>query len=104
MNHNFIRPGGVAADLPDGWQPRVQALIDTVGRMRDAGDVDMALDSLLTVAATAWRMGLGTDQAELIAAAAESLPVDTHDPRLVNVLGLVTPVARGQIEEILKQR
>jgi NADH-quinone oxidoreductase subunit D len=20
MNHNFIRPGGVAADLPDGWQ------------------------------------------------------------------------------------
>ena len=22
MNHNFIRPGGVAADLPDGWQER----------------------------------------------------------------------------------
>ncbi len=22
MNHNFIRPGGVAADLPDGWQRR----------------------------------------------------------------------------------
>src|SRR3546814_5903407 len=20
MNHNFIRPGGVAADLPDGWR------------------------------------------------------------------------------------
>ncbi len=20
MNHNYIRPGGVAADLPDGWQ------------------------------------------------------------------------------------
>ena len=23
MNHNYIRPGGVAADLPDGWQERV---------------------------------------------------------------------------------
>ena len=20
MNHNYIRPGGVAADLPDGWR------------------------------------------------------------------------------------
>ncbi|MPY94487.1 MAG: NADH-quinone oxidoreductase subunit D [Acidimicrobiia bacterium] len=25
MNHNFIRPGGVAADLPDGWQ---EAILD----------------------------------------------------------------------------
>ena len=23
MNHNYIRPGGVAADLPDGWQEDV---------------------------------------------------------------------------------
>ncbi len=29
MNHNFIRPGGVAADLPDGWQERVLELCDT---------------------------------------------------------------------------
>jgi len=32
MNHNFIRPGGVAADLPDGWQDRVLELCDTVER------------------------------------------------------------------------
>ena len=25
MNHNFIRPGGVAADLPDGWRDDVAA-------------------------------------------------------------------------------
>jgi NADH-quinone oxidoreductase subunit D len=30
MNHNFIRPGGVAADLPDGWQDRVLELCETV--------------------------------------------------------------------------
>jgi NADH-quinone oxidoreductase subunit D len=30
MNHNYIRPGGVAADLPDGWQERALELCDTV--------------------------------------------------------------------------
>ena len=29
MNHNYIRPGGVAADLPDGWQERVLDVCDT---------------------------------------------------------------------------
>lgn len=28
MNHNFIRPGGVAADLPPGWKDDVAALLD----------------------------------------------------------------------------
>ncbi len=30
MNHNYIRPGGVAADLPDGWEDDVAILCDTV--------------------------------------------------------------------------
>ena len=30
MNHNFIRPGGVAADLPDGWQEDVLELCEQV--------------------------------------------------------------------------
>jgi len=30
MNHNFIRPGGVAADLPDGWEDDVENLLDVV--------------------------------------------------------------------------
>jgi NADH-quinone oxidoreductase subunit D len=32
MNHNFIRPGGVAAELPDGWQARALELCETVER------------------------------------------------------------------------
>jgi NADH-quinone oxidoreductase subunit D len=28
MNHNYIRPGGVAADLPDGWREGVLRLLD----------------------------------------------------------------------------
>jgi NADH-quinone oxidoreductase subunit D len=30
MNHNYIRPGGVAADLPDGWEDDVDAICDMV--------------------------------------------------------------------------
>jgi NADH-quinone oxidoreductase subunit D len=30
MNHNYIRPGGVAADLPDGWQDDVEVICETV--------------------------------------------------------------------------
>ena len=30
MNHNFIRPGGVAADLPDGWRDDVLKVIDAI--------------------------------------------------------------------------
>jgi NADH-quinone oxidoreductase subunit D len=30
MNHNYIRPGGVAADLPDGWQDDVEIICETI--------------------------------------------------------------------------
>ena len=30
MNHNFIRPGGVAADLPAGWRDDVLGLLDSL--------------------------------------------------------------------------
>jgi NADH-quinone oxidoreductase subunit D len=32
MNHNFVRPGGVAADLPDGWQESCLQLCEIVER------------------------------------------------------------------------
>ncbi len=38
MNHNFIRPGGCAADLPDDWEREVLELCDTV----EAGTRDYA--------------------------------------------------------------
>ncbi len=30
MNLNYVRPGGVAADLPDGWQDDVMVICDTI--------------------------------------------------------------------------
>ena len=32
MNHNFIRPGGVAAALPDGWQKDVEEILKIIPR------------------------------------------------------------------------
>ena len=32
MNHNYIRPGGVAADLPDGWEDDVEEILEVVPR------------------------------------------------------------------------
>ncbi len=30
MNHNYIRPGGVAADLPDGWEEDVARILEVI--------------------------------------------------------------------------
>ena len=39
MNHNYIRPGGVAADLPDGWRDDVLHLLDYLPPQLDEFDV-----------------------------------------------------------------
>ena len=38
MNHNYIRPGGVAADLPDGWRDDVLRVIDNLPDRLDEFD------------------------------------------------------------------
>lgn len=39
MNHNYIRPGGVAADLPDGWEEAVLRVCDLVEPRLEEYDV-----------------------------------------------------------------
>ena len=41
MNHNYIRPGGVAADLPDGWQEDVQNIHKVLPERLEQFDVLM---------------------------------------------------------------
>ncbi|MCU0269678.1 MAG: NADH-quinone oxidoreductase subunit D [Acidimicrobiales bacterium] len=41
MNHNYIRPGGVAADLPDGWRDDVLRLLELIPPRLDEYDVLM---------------------------------------------------------------
>src|SRR5437016_8627232 len=38
MNHNYIRPGGVAADLPDGWRDDVLGILDDLPSHLDEYD------------------------------------------------------------------
>ena len=38
MNHNYIRPGGVAADLPPGWRADVSEILDTLPERLDGYD------------------------------------------------------------------
>ncbi|MGD0320675.1 MAG: NADH-quinone oxidoreductase subunit D [Acidimicrobiales bacterium] len=38
MNHNFIRPGGIAADLPDGWEGDVELICDNISARLDDYD------------------------------------------------------------------
>jgi NADH-quinone oxidoreductase subunit D len=41
MNHNFIRPGGVAADLPMGWRDDVMHLLEMIPPRLDEYDILM---------------------------------------------------------------
>jgi NADH-quinone oxidoreductase subunit D len=41
MNHNYIRPGGVAVDLPDGWRDEVLRILDTLPDRLDEYDTLM---------------------------------------------------------------
>jgi len=60
MNHNYIRPGGVAADLPDNWREEISAVLDAVEPRLDE------YDQLLT-GQPIWRerlQGVGTVNAD----------------------------------------
>jgi NADH-quinone oxidoreductase subunit D len=41
MNHNYIRPGGVAADLPDGWRDDLLRLLDIIPPRLEEYDILM---------------------------------------------------------------
>ena len=41
MNHNYIRPGGVAADLPDGWRDDILRLLETLPERLEEFDILM---------------------------------------------------------------
>ena len=41
MNHNYIRPGGVAADLPDGWSEDEESILSIITERLEQFDVLM---------------------------------------------------------------
>ena len=72
MNHNFIRPGGVAADLPDGWRDDILRILDPLPERLDDFDV-------LLTGQPIWRDRL---QGVGMITAAEALDLGTTGPIL----------------------
>ncbi len=72
MNHNYIRPGGVAADLPDGWRDDVLRLLDMIPPRLEE------YDTLLT-GQPIWRNRL---QGVGVLSTAEALALGTTGPLL----------------------
>src|SRR5438477_5107379 len=71
MNHNYIRPGGVAADLPDGWREDVLKMCDYLPSRLDE------YDELLT-GQPIWRertQGIGVITTEQALALSASGPI-----------------------------
>ncbi|MBW3666157.1 MAG: NADH-quinone oxidoreductase subunit D [Actinobacteria bacterium] len=60
MNHNYIRPGGVAADLPPGWKDDVAAILEEMPRRLAQYD-DLLKDNPIWLART---RGVGIITAE----------------------------------------
>ena len=71
MNHNYIRPGGVAADLPDGWQQDVMELMELLPPRLEEYDILMTGQPI-------WRdrlQGVGVMSAEEAMALSATGPV-----------------------------
>jgi NADH-quinone oxidoreductase subunit D len=60
MNHNYIRPGGVAADLPPGWKDDVAAILEDIPRRLRLYD-DLLKDNPIWIART---QGVGVIEPE----------------------------------------
>ncbi len=72
MNHNYIRPGGVAAELPDGWQDDVVELMEKIPPRLEEYDILMTGQPI-------WRerlQGVGVISAE------EAVALSTTGPLL----------------------
>ncbi len=77
MNHNYIRPGGVAADLPDGWRDDLAGILDALpARLGE-------YDSLMT-AQPIWQ---GRTQGVGVITPEEALALGTTGPPILRSTG-----------------
>ena len=71
MNHNFIRVGGTAADLPDGWEERLAAYLESIPKRLEEYDDLMTYQPI-------WRdrlQGVGSISAEEAVALGATGPI-----------------------------
>ena len=78
MNHNYIRAGGVAADLPDGWQDDVLRLVDLITPRLEEYDTLMTGQPI-------WRERL------------QGVGVITTDEAMAVMVSMATVAGRGRV-------
>ncbi|QTE27970.1 helix-turn-helix transcriptional regulator [Pengzhenrongella sicca] len=84
--------------LGDGrWRDVAQtrSLAELVDRMHRAGELDLALDALLTVAIAGWWTSADDERRATMADAVDRLGVPDSDARVLGVLAFAAPVERG---------
>ncbi|HXC79541.1 MAG TPA: AAA family ATPase, partial [Candidatus Acidoferrum sp.] len=72
-----------------------RTFVAIAGQLRDAGDVDMALRSLVPIAHRAWWTRTKTRTREYLVEAAVAMGVADDDPRVLAVVGLAHPEKTG---------
>ena len=74
---------------------RVRPAVAIADRMREQGESDLALSSLMSVALRLWWGNPDQEARDLVMEAAERLEVPAESPELILVLAAADPVARG---------
>ena len=85
MNHNFIRPGGLAADLPPGWRDDVLAILEMLPARLEEYDILMTNQPI-------WRERL---QGVGVITASEALALGTSGP-ILRSTGVAWDLRRDQ--------
>ena len=85
MNHNFIRPGGLAADLPPGWRDDVLAILEMLPGRLEEYDILMTNQPI-------WRERL---QGVGVITAGEALALGTSGP-ILRSTGVAWDLRRDQ--------
>jgi DNA-binding CsgD family transcriptional regulator len=74
---------------------RLRTLLNVVREMRAAGEIDLALDSLVVMSLRAWWSSPDRETREMIVSMAQSLDESLSDLRAVYVIAVVAPLERG---------
>ncbi|MCW2797605.1 AAA family ATPase [Nocardioides sp.] len=79
------------------WSGSIQlrTLLDVVDQMRNAGDLGLALDSLVVMSIRAWWSSADPETRDLIVAMAQTLDESLTDARAVYVISVVAPLEHG---------
>jgi DNA-binding CsgD family transcriptional regulator len=83
---------------PAGGAARVRYLVEFAERMRESGDIGLALQFLGAASVRCWAGGDQVKETrDIVTAAAEGLPISEDHPELIAILALAAPIEKGTV-------